>query len=119
MVPRNSGAVYVCVHLVPRFGFLPPRSLADDRQKNVYLSFSLPQPKQRIIIVLPGICLGWVGVGWRRRYKKTPITTWARQPGYHLFYFILFGGHHGWRLSYVILCAGRTFPPRKGDDRIT
>ena len=62
---------------------------------------------------IPSISIGWVGVGWRRRCKTRELDNEGT-----VFFSSVFGGHHGWRSSWIIFVRG-TLTPHKGDDRVT
>ena len=72
------------------------------------------------VLYLVYIHIGWVGVGWRRRYQTRLSLRELDIQGAVLFCLCLVF----WRLPWLAVeldhvCAGRTLNPPKGDDRIT
>ena len=65
---------------------------------------------------LPYMNIGGVGVGWRRR-RETYLSLHELDSQGTVFYFLVWAvTTAGGQVRYV--CAGRTFTPHKGDDRI-
>ena len=69
-----------------------------------------------ILYYTPGISIGWVGVGWRRRSKTRHLL---RELHYQGTVFVLFRRSPRLAVELDPFCVGRTFTPHKGGDCIT
>ena len=82
-----------------------------------HVRYRVPSPPPPLYspYYIPGISIGWVGVGWLR-HCNTRLSLRQLDSQGAVFFF--------WRSPRLTVeldhfCAERTLPPQKGDDRIT